>query len=747
VIIFEYLKKRYFANDIIGEREVPMGWQAEDEPDPGEVPDPEHRLAGFGKGGEWDTSVPSPELAAVLAEVAGPEWRCPEATDDQLDGILGRIAALEAWAAAARLGVVREKIRRDDTPHSGRPRHGDLPDVWSETVNREVSLALGLSVPAAARMTFLAWDAGARLPGLVDLLTAGALSYVAVRLISEAWLLLSDEDVAKAEKLLLLRLADGTARTVGQIANLAARIAAQVDPGLAERQRKAAQKHRARVELFRESAGTAALCGRDLPPDETLAANANVSARAAKYKESGAFADGRMDQYRATAYCYLLNGVPAWERIASGRLIGEDTPGTRDQTSPADNGEGPDGEGPDSEGPASDNPGDGPGRGPGGVPPTAGAPASTDGVSDGDRGDDDGDHADGDHGDRVHGDGGHGDRVDGDRVDGDCGNGDRVDGDVGHGDCGNGDNVHGSGGGLGGGLNALDFPFRWPPPGPPGYQPRLTDLVLPLATLCRNADLPGESHGFGVLDPALCRELAGIAIRSPHTTVCVTVTDSQGIAIGHGCVGERERDRAPTGRRTTPVSAQPPPLAALPGRINLTVTAARLTALLNAQSATPRPLAAPGWAITPDPAARQHPRGRPRRSGDPDWCRAWTLRVPSGLAFTVRLEPVPTHDCDHRFESGGYQPSGVLRHLVQIRDRSCTFPTCNRHARDADFEHGVPYAKGGKTDACNGSARSRSCHRVKQSVGWKVTQPRPGWHSWTTPSGRTYTQTPYRYPV
>jgi hypothetical protein len=58
------------------------------------------------------------------------------------------------------------------------------------------------------------------------------------------------------------------------------------------------------------------------------------------------------------------------------------------------------------------------------------------------------------------------------------------------------------------------------------------------------------------------------------------------------------------------------------------------------------------------------------------------------------------------------------------RDRTCTFPPCSRHA----------------------AARSRRCHRVRQSQGWTVTQPRPGWHQWTTPSGRTYTQGPARYP-
>ncbi|HEY1700541.1 MAG TPA: hypothetical protein VGG75_12590 [Trebonia sp.] len=64
-----------------------------------------------------------------------------------------------------------------------------------------------------------------------------------------------------------------------------------------------------------------------------------------------------------------------------------------------------------------------------------------------------------------------------------------------------------------------------------------------------------------------------------------------------------------------------------------------------------------------------------------------------------------------------------------------------------DFEHAVPYGQGGKTDACNAGARSRRCHQVKQSHGWEVTQPWPGWHQWTAPSGRTYVKGPMEYPA
>ena len=131
---------------------------------------------------------------------------------------------------------------------------------------------------------------------------------------------LTDEDAAKAEAMILPQLTGITGKTYGQIMNLAARIANEVDPGLAERRRKAATKHASRVQMYREQSGAAALSGRDLPVDETLAAYANTTARAAEYKDSGAFPDARMDQLCATAYLDLINGVTADTRIALGYL-------------------------------------------------------------------------------------------------------------------------------------------------------------------------------------------------------------------------------------------------------------------------------------------------------------------------------------------------------------------------------------------------------------------------------------------
>ena len=111
------------------------------------------------------------------------------------------------------------------------------------------------------------------------------------------------------------------------------------------------------------------------------------------------------------------------------------------------------------------------------------------------------------------------------------------------------------------------------------------------------------------------------------------------------------------------------------------------------------------------------------------------------------LHPVPMGECGHQYESGSHDPGSLLRHLVTVRDAKCGFPTCSRHAKESDFEHARPFGQGGKTCGCNCWACSRSCHQLKQSDRWTVTEIRPGYHQWTTPSGRAYVQEPWQYPA
>ncbi|HEX9040573.1 MAG TPA: hypothetical protein VF838_06025 [Trebonia sp.] len=291
----------------------------------------------------------------------------------------------------------------------------------------------------------------------------------------------------------------------------------------------------------------------------------------------------------------------------------------------------------------------------------------------------------------------------------------RPDDEDGHPDDGDDSGLSGAGDSGGGGPGGEPGPGEPEEPQPP--TPPLAEVTIPLATLQHHAERAGDSRLLGPVDPALARDLAAAAARSPASRWGLTIVDEHGYAIGHGVARPARGTRPPPG----------PASCALPARVNITITQTLLHQL-ETQSARPRSGAPPGaWALTP---------GKPG---------AWEFTLPGGRPLAVRFDVVPTYDCDHRYQVSSYLPGDRLRRLVQVRDHQCTWPPCSRPARESDFEHAVPYDKGGVTDACNAGARSRRCHQVKQMPGWTVSQPRPGWHVWTTPTGRTYVQEPWRY--
>ncbi len=243
-------------------------------------------------------------------------------------------------------------------------------------------------------------------------------------------------------------------------------------------------------------------------------------------------------------------------------------------------------------------------------------------------------------------------------------------------------------------------PAANPSPGaaPGGFAGRVT-LTVPLATLTGLADRPGELAGLGPVDPWLARDLAAAAAHNPMSTWCVTVTDQDGRAVGHGCARP-----APKNRRKRP-----------------------------------RPGKRDGHGFTFTPASRD---------GPPEGYGTWRLRTPEpGPDLIITVDPLTTEPCDHRFESQGHDPGARLRHLSQVRHTICTSPVCRRPARTCDFEHNTPYETGGRTCLCNGGPKCRHDHRLKQHPKWKVDQLPDGTFTWTTPAGRTYTTEPTRYPV
>ena len=244
-------------------------------PDPSPAPPfPDPRLAQFAYEDSRDGPAPSGPVALLADELSGPGRRCAGATGDELVGLLQAWAAIESWAAAAKLGVIREIMRREAPPSPGSD-HGDLPETWSASLRYELAGALACSTQSAETTASLAWQLGARLPRIAARLEDGTLTSPKARAITETLEQLTDPDAAEAEALIADQLAG---KTYTQVLRLAEQAALTVDPHLAERRREHAQKNYARVSLFREQAGTARLSGRDLPPDEALAAMANVNA-------------------------------------------------------------------------------------------------------------------------------------------------------------------------------------------------------------------------------------------------------------------------------------------------------------------------------------------------------------------------------------------------------------------------------------------------------------------------------------
>jgi hypothetical protein len=225
------------------------------------------------------------------------------------------------------------------------------------------------------------------------------------------------------------------------------------------------------------------------------------------------------------------------------------------------------------------------------------------------------------------------------------------------------------------------------------------NLTVPLVTGQGLADRPGDLTGFGPIDPWLARDLARAAAANPRTTWCVTFTDQQGHATGHGCARPAPKNQSKHGNHSKRDE--------------------------------------PGFSFTPA-----------SRDGPPDGYGTWILQVPdNGPDLIVTIDSLTTENCDHKHEAKGHDPGVKLRHLAQIRHATCTSPVCRRPAATCDFEHNVPYEAGGRTCLCNAGPKCRHDHRLKQHPRWKVDQLPDGTFRWTTPSGRTYTTEPTQYPI
>ena len=265
-------------------------------------------------------------------------------------------AARAAPAAAAAPAGGANPAGQAAARGGGRPAAGPgFPEVISAFASYELSLALTLTGRSAEGYLDFAVELVTRLPETLAALEAGEIDIIRARIIAEATHVLSNEHAAAVERRIFPRAGQ---QTSGQLRAALARAVLAADPGAARARREQAQRD-ARVLRWREDAGTAALCGRDLPSADVLAADQRISARARELRSAGV--TGTLDELRARAYLDFLLGRDSTPQQPSNAPQPARSPGE----SPAG---GPPAGGPPAGGPPAGGP-------PAGGPPAGGPPA------------------------------------------------------------------------------------------------------------------------------------------------------------------------------------------------------------------------------------------------------------------------------------------------------------------------------------------------------------------------------------
>ena len=223
---------------------------------------------------------------------------------------------------------------------------------------------------------------------------------------------------------------------------------------------------------------------------------------------------------------------------------------------------------------------------------------------------------------------------------------------------------------------------------PTGFAGRVT-LTVPLATVTGLADRPGELAGIGPVDPWLARDLAAAAAHNPKTTWCVTVTDQDGHAVGHGCA-RPEPKQSPETRRTRPARTNRVHLhPGQPGR-----AARRVRHLAAAHPRTrARPDHHPGIAghrplRPPAPGQRPRPRGQAEAPDPGPECH---LHQPGLPAARRPVRRRPQHPVRRR------RPDLPLQHRPEVPSRPPAQAAPQVDSRPAPRRH-LPLDHPSRTD-------------------------------------------------
>jgi hypothetical protein len=274
----------------------------------------------------WDVTPGCAQLA-VAADAAvdagdGPGDAFGGVADHELVGLVCAWDRVEAYAAARKLVAIAEVFRRN--PEDGfEAAPGQMPQVVHEFTRDQLALTLGESRAAADWLLTVAWHLAIRLGGTLDALAGGIITRGKAELIVRLTQHLDGDEARKVEAKILGRAGR---LTPGGLRSALARAVMEVAPEKARQQRETAARF-ARVERWAEDSGNAALMGRELPPDEVLAADQQISWWAGELRTAGL--EGGMDELRARAFLDLVLGKDSRPRApeATDATSNEGAPG------------------------------------------------------------------------------------------------------------------------------------------------------------------------------------------------------------------------------------------------------------------------------------------------------------------------------------------------------------------------------------------------------------------------------------
>jgi Domain of unknown function (DUF222) len=265
------------------------------------VPAEHVTLAGFAQGGEADTMTPGPLLATVVHTVAGEDGKgLSGCSDDQLMGIISaglRLESRNAWTVMA--AMAEYAARYPGT------------SIEDEFAADELACELHLTPLSAAEQMRYSSTVVTRLPQTFAALGAGRVHPVHVRIIEDETSVLSDEDAAKADRI----LADAApGLTFGKLRSAAHKLILQLDPEAAKK-RKEAARGQTHVRVFRETSGNAGMVAHELPSDEALASMQHVEQRALDLRAAGM--PGSLRELRVRACLDLLQERDSRDLLAT----------------------------------------------------------------------------------------------------------------------------------------------------------------------------------------------------------------------------------------------------------------------------------------------------------------------------------------------------------------------------------------------------------------------------------------------